>query len=272
MITVWHRAALLSAVLAVAAATLVLPGRASAVEPGFQVDITEAPRTFTAGDGARTVTAVASSEQNRCQKVRWSMLIAVDGPDLDEVKVARVEDDGDFPVQVQNAGDGTARITDVELDPGQLCRGRTVTARYRISFDDDTPSGQVSFRAQAFNAGRTLLQEASSSSQVEGEEPEEEKSPSPSPSPSPTEASPEPEESADDEETADPDPASSTDTDVAAVPAAGSDGGTPSLLGAGLIVGGILVFLGVGLLLRLRMRGRAPKHSAQLPTGFYPAN
>jgi hypothetical protein len=275
LIAVRHRAALLSAVLAVAAATLVLPGRASAVEPGFRVDITEAPRTFTPGDNARTVTVVASSDQNRCQKVRWSLLVEVDGLDLDEVEVARVEDDGDFPVRVQSAGNRTARITDVQLDPGQLCRGRTVTARYRIGFDDDAAKGQVTFRAQAFNAGRTLLQEASTRSLVEGEEPEEEKSPSPSPSAAESSRTPEPEDTADeetaDEGTAEPAPASS-DTDVASVPTSGADNGTPSLLGAGLIIGGILVFLGVGLLLRLRMRSREPKHSAQLPTGFYPAN
>ena len=264
-----HRAALLSAVLAVASATLILPGRAAAVEPGFQVDITELPETFTAGAGARTVTVVASSEQNRCQKVRWSLLISVDGPDLDDVEVARVEDDGDFPVQVQNAGAGAARITDVQLDPGRLCRGRTVTARYQVGFGDDADPGRVTFRAQAFDAGRTLLQEASSRSRVQGENAgrEESKSPSPEASPSPSESTAEPEA---EEETAEPDPAA-TEADVAAVPTSGTDSGTPSLLGAGLIVGGILVFLGVGLLLRLRMRGRAPKHGSQLPTGFYPA-
>jgi len=264
-----HRAALLSTILAVVAAMLVLPGRASAVVPGFKVDITELPATFTAGAGARTVTVVATSEQNRCQKVRWSMFIEVDGPDLDDVEVARVEDDGDFPVRVENAGNGTARITDVQLDPGQLCRGQTVTARYQIGFDDDADSGRVTFRAQAFNADRTLLQETSSSSQVRGEE-EAEESPSPEASPSPSESSPEPEESADDED-AEPEP-TSTEAEIAAVPASGNDTGTPSLLGAGLIIGGILVFLGVGLLLRLRMRSRQPQAGNQLPTGFYPAN
>ncbi len=264
-----HRAALLSAILAVVAATLVLPGRAAAVVPGFKVDITELPATFTAGAGARTVTVVASSEQNRCQKVRWSMFIEVDGPELNEVEVARVEDDGDFPVQVENAGDGTARITDVQLDPGQLCRGRTVTARYQIGFDDGADSGRVTFRAQAFNAGRTLLEETSSRSEVKGEEAEE--SPSPEASPSPSESSPEPEESADGDETAEPEP-TEPEADIAAVPASGDGSGTPSLLGAGLVVGGVLVFLGVGLLLRLRMRSRQPKPGHGLPTGFYPAN
>jgi hypothetical protein len=212
---------------------------------------------------------VATSEQNRCVKVRWSLLVEVDGPGLDEVEVAR-DEDGDFPVQVQNVAAGTARITDVQLDPGLLCRGRTVTARYQIAFDDDADPGRVTFRAQAFNAGRTLLQETSSRSEVKGEqeEPEESKSPSPSPS----ESSPGPaEEEADNEAAAEPQP-TSTDVDVAAVPTSGSNSGTPSLLGAGLIVGGILVFLGVGLLLRLRMRGRAPKHGSDLPTGFYPTN
>ena len=62
------------------------------------------------------------------------------------------------------------------------------------------------------------------------------------------------------------------DADLTAVPTSGNGSGTPSLLGAGLIVGGILVFLGVGLLLRLRLRNRNPKHGGQLPTSFYPAN
>ncbi|MEU8614532.1 hypothetical protein AB0C29_41755 [Actinoplanes sp. NPDC048791] len=269
MIAVRHRAALLCAILAATAATLIMPGRASAVEPGFQVEITELPRTFTAGADARQVTVVATSEQNRCVKVRWSLLLEVDGPGLDEVEVAR-DEDGDFPVQVQNVAAGTARITDVQLDPGLLCRGRTVTARYQIAFDDEAEPGRVTFRAQAFNAGRTLLQETSSRSEVKGEreEPEESESPSPSASPSPSESAEA--EEADDEATAEPEP-TDTDVDVAAVPT-GSNSGTPSLLGAGLIVGGILVFLGVGLLLRLRMRGRAPKHGTELPTGFYPTN
>jgi hypothetical protein len=270
LVAVRHRVALLSTVLAMVAATLALPGRASAVEPGFQVAITEVPGTFTAGARARTVTVVASSELNRCQKVRWSLIMQVSGPDLDEIEVARVEDNGSFPVQVETSGADTARITDVRLDPGQLCRGRTVTARYQVAFDDNSDSGQVLFQAQAFNAGRTLLQETTARSKITGEEPEAEPTKTPSEKPSPSKsASPEPEESATGEQADEPEPAKTQDN-VAAVPASGS-GGTPSLLGPGLIVGGILVFLGVGLLMRLRLRNRAPKHS-QVPTGFYPTH
>jgi hypothetical protein len=263
MIAVRHRTALLSTALAAVAATLALPGPASAVEPGFAVAITEAPATFTAGKQARTVTVVASSEQRRCQKVRWSLILQLDGPDLDQLQVARVENGRDFPVRVQNGGADTTRITDVRTDPGQLCRGRTVTARYQIAFDKDAAAGEVIIQAQAFNARQTLLQEATTRSRIAGREaakPTESPSPKPSPSETPTE------ESTDDQPAA-PDPAESEDG-LAAVPA--SDSGTPSLLGPGLIVGGILVFLGVGLLLRLRMRSREVKRH-QAPTGFYPA-
>lgn len=262
-----HRAALLSALLATAIATLAVPAPASAVEPGFQVAITEIPDRFTAGAAARTVTIVASSNKRLCIKIRWSLTLEVNGLDLDQIQVSRIEDDGAFPVSVQSGGK-TARITDVQLDPGQLCRGSTVTARYQVAFDDDTETGEVTFQGQAFTATGTLLQQASEQSRVLGEEPV--RTASPTAPPSPTAA---PEESADAEESeqadeeSTPDPAESDD-DIAAVPAS-SNG--PSLLGPGLIIGGILVFLGVGLLLRLRMRTRAAQDTA-LPTGFYPTH
>ena len=50
------------------------------------------------------------------------MVLTVDGADLDQVRVDRVEEDGNFPLRVRTEGD-TARLTDVRLDPGQLCRG-----------------------------------------------------------------------------------------------------------------------------------------------------
>ncbi|WP_305784223.1 hypothetical protein [Symbioplanes lichenis] len=258
-----YRAAAAGAALATAAALVTTPGAAAAVEPGFEVKITELPATFGAGAEARTLTVVVSSDRNRCIKVQWSLLAQVDGPDLDDLRVTRIEENGEFGVRRQEEGK-VARITDRELDPGQLCRGRTVTATYRISFDEDADTGRVLFQPQAFTQDGTLLQETSGTSPVVGQEPAATKSPSPSPTaePSPSETSlapidtPEPEKSAD---------------DIEAVPAAGG-GGPPSLLGPGLIVGALLVFVGVALLLRLRMRSReAERQAAALPTGFYPS-
>src|SRR6188768_2984362 len=103
MIAVRHRAAaLLVGILAIAAATLALPSPARAAVEGFKVTITELPDEFEAGAKARTVEVVASTDnQGRCRKVRWSMVLKVDGVDLDQVKVSRVEEDGDFPLRVQ---------------------------------------------------------------------------------------------------------------------------------------------------------------------------
>ncbi|MFI5938299.1 hypothetical protein [Actinoplanes sp. NPDC051494] len=263
---------MIAVALAVLGSILALPGRAAAVEPGFDVTITELPATFGAGAESRSLTVVASTDKRRCIKVRWSLLIRVDGPDLDEVKVTRVENDGEFAARRQDA-DNTARITDERVDPGQLCRGSTVTASYRVSFDEDADTGRILFQAQAFTAGGTLLQEATGQSPVVGQEPAATESPQESASPSP---SPSPEESdgvedADDAaETPDDDaPTSSSPGIIDAAPAS-AQGGGPSLLGPGLIVGALLVFIGVALLLRLRTRQRtAAAEAAELPTGFY---
>lgn len=259
-------AVLVSGVLATATAVLGVGAPASAAVEGFDVTITEVPDEFEAGADARTVEVVASTDdRGGCRKVRWSMVLRVDGVDLDQVRVSRVEEYDSFPLRVQSDGD-TARLTDVRFDPGSLCRGRTVTARYRVGFDDDADEGRVTFQAQAFDASTRLLQEATAISRVVGAADDDE----PSPSPSPSESEPEPEESEQPDEAAE-----ATDA-VAAPPAGGLDarpaagqGGAPSLLGPGLIVGAVLVFAGVGLLMRIRMRNRAPKRHA-MPSSFRP--
>jgi hypothetical protein len=254
-------AALLTSTL-VATALVALPAPAGAVVEGVEVTITELPDEFEAGADPRTVEVVASTDRRpdgqRCRKVRWSLLLQLDGADLDQVRVDRVEEDGAFPLRVQTEGD-TARLTDVQLDPGRLCPGRTVTARYRVAFDEDTPTGEVSFQAQAFGANDQLLQAASGASRVTGEEP--------APEPSPSEEATAP--AGPSEEAAAP---QAGDTGEPELSAAAGSGGTPSLLGPGLIIGAVLVFLGVGLLLRIRMRNRSARHSRRsMPRSVYPA-
>ena len=278
-----HRAGVFSTIVAVTAAAtttavVAVAGPAAAAVPGFDVRITELPDTFAAGGGPDTVTVVASTDTGRrCQKVRWSMLMRVDGVRLDQVKVDRIEDTGSFPLQVQATGD-TARLTDARLDPGTLCPGRTVTARYRVAFADDAAQGRVTFQAEAYDANERLLQQASATSQVVGEDDADddgaqEDEPAPSPSPSAAdeadeEATPEPTDGIDESAGDGTEPTSPAADSIAAVPA--SAGGSRGLLGAGLIIGAVLIFLGVGLLLRLRLRGR--RQDQPTPTGhFHPA-
>ena len=244
-------AALLGGVVAGLTAAALAPAAAQAA-PGFDVRITELPGRIEAGADPSTVTVVASTDVGRnCQKVRWSLVLTVDGLDLDQVRVDRVEDDGSFPLAVQSGGD-TARLTDRQLDPGELCRDRTVTARYRVAVDEDADGGEVSLQAQAFDRGAELLAEADGSVAVAaagGAEP----TPSPSDTPDPGESA-----EADDgggakaDETAAPGPSDEAGTAVRT----SGDSGTTSLLGVGLVIGALLIFLGVGILLRMQLRQR----------------
>jgi hypothetical protein len=266
MIAVRHRAALFSTTASTIVAlttTLVAMGApAAAAVPGFEVNITELPGTLAVGAGPGTIEVVASTNVGRgCQKVRWSMVMRTEQVGLEEVSIERIEETGAFPVQVQANGD-TARFTDVGFDPGALCRGRTVTARYQVSLGGGATDGRIVFQAEAYDTNERLLQLATASSQVVNGAQAAPPSPTEEALPSPSATEPTDDESAaveDPDGTPTPDEPSPTSGAIAAVPAAA--GGTPSLLGVGLIVGAVLIFLGVGLLLRLRLRSRGLKGS-----------
>ncbi len=245
--------------LALVAASLLWSAPASADVPGFEVEIGESPATFTIGKAARTLTAVASTDQSRrCRKVRWALALRTDGVSLDQVRVNRVENGRSFEVRTRVDEEG-GRVVDARPDPGELCRGRTVTGRWDIAFTgpDD---GTVTLEAVAAdNTGRVL---SSASTEVRVVSPVAAR-----PSATPSEPPPAEGEAAPEEESA---PAPEVTESAAALdPAAG----TPSVLGPGLIVGAVLVFLGVGLLLRIRARNRRnpawQSETQALPTGFY---
>ncbi|MEU4695397.1 hypothetical protein [Actinoplanes sp. NPDC023714] len=256
-----HFVAALGAVLAGAVLGTAAGSPARADEPGFSVRVT-APGDFVTGEAAQTVTAVVTSENRRCRKVRWALLVrsgpAGDGLSGDQLRVVRVEEDGEFGTSTSAEG-GTTTILDDRLDPGTLCRGRTVTGRWQVAFTGPD-AGRVRFEARAFDAQGTLLTTAGATTRVESDTP-----PSPSPSPSPTREEQAPAEAEAEDETPAAQPARESGDPQAALVAEDS-----FLLGPGLIVGGVFVFLGVLLLLRIRARSRAARLEAQtLPTGFY---
>ncbi|GAA2883430.1 hypothetical protein Acy02nite_07090 [Actinoplanes cyaneus] len=260
-----HLTALFAATLAGAAlgaSSLTAPARADV--PGFALSIT-APATFQAGGNAKTVTAVATSDQARCRKVRWTLVVRGGEVPLNRIGVTRVEDSGEFPTQVSVNGD-TATIVDQQLDPGTLCRNRTVTGKWqlRVSGND---GGEVGLEVRAADAVNTQLTSNTATTEVTTKV----ATASPTPKPSRTTASPsaEPtEEEAEDEPTeAAVKPPVNTTSATALVPASA---GQSNLLGPGLIVGGVFFFLGLLLLLRLRARTKeARREAGTLPTGFY---
>ncbi|MET7472096.1 hypothetical protein ACFYON_27650 [Micromonospora sp. NPDC005686] len=246
-----------------------LPARAAAA---FSTELSGLPDEFTAGNRVETLSAVVSrSDGGGCVKVRWSMLVRVQGLRLDQLKVDRVEDSGSFPLEIRTEGD-TARLTDRQLDPGVLCPGRTVTARYRVAFAEDVGRGRVSFAAEAYDPQLRLLARRTASRQVVGEGPE----------PTPSRSSAEPSESPSDEPPAEEpsdEPVTGERTDAAVVepPPPGGLAGRPvadsggfGVVQAAFLLGGLLLFLGAGLLLRMRrlLRPSAEAEPETLPPPF----
>ncbi|MCO1595827.1 hypothetical protein M8C17_11725 [Micromonospora sp. RHAY321] len=259
--TVWRYALRLGVVLAcLSGVELVLAAPAQAA---FATELSGLPARFTAGDQVRTVSAVVSQTDRRggCVKVRWSMVLSVQGIRLDQVKMDRVEETGDFPLEIRTEGD-VARLTDRQLDPGTLCPDRTVTARYRVAFAEDVTRGRVTLAAEAYDANLRLLARQTATRSVVGAG----GTPSSSAEPTGTPAEPsDPATAPGEQESTEP----IGDQEVAAAPPAPgrpvSQSGGFGVTQAAFLLGGLLLSLGLGLLLRLRHLTRVATAEADEP-------
>ncbi|RIV35602.1 hypothetical protein [Micromonospora radicis] len=244
---------------------------ATPAQAAFATELSGVPDQFTAGGRVATVSAVVSrTDQGGCLKVRWSMVLAVQGLRLDQVRVDRIEETGSFPVEVRVDGDA-ARLTDRQLDPGTLCPGRTVTAQYRIAIVGEVDQGRISLAAEAYDQNLQLLSRQAATREVVGRRaaaPPTTAAPTPSsvPTVDPAEEPAEvPTVDPADEETDATDDDAGAGGGAADPPAAGAAGNvTQSGTGIGLteaafLLGGLLLFLGVGLLMRLRQLTREPE-------------
>ncbi|MCX5117959.1 hypothetical protein OG992_12295 [Micromonospora sp. NBC_00362] len=257
VVTVWRYA--LRAGVVLACLSGVELAVAAPAQAAFTTEMSGLPGRFTAGEQVRTISAVVSQTDRRarCAKVRWSMVLTVQGGlRLDQVKMDRVEENGDFPLEIRTEGD-VARLTDRQLDPGTLCPGRTVTARYRVAFAEDVTQGRVTLAAEAYDANLRLLARQTATRSVVGV------GGAPTSTPKPTATPPEPTESAsapaEGESTATEEPVEEYPAD-AAPPAANrpvAQSGAFGVVQLAFLLGGLLLFLGVGLLLRLRHLTRA---------------
>jgi hypothetical protein len=260
-----------AAALAVAAATLAWAAPAVADTPGFAVKVTQAPDTFTVGKDAHTLSAVVSTSsdrlQHRCVKVRWALTISTKGVSLDQITVNRVEGGNSVPVRAALQGED-ARVVDEQVDPGQLCRDQSVTAKWAVSFTGPD-NGSVNFAMQALDQrGQVLATGGASARVVTAVADKPSRSPSASASATPT-FSPQPTEAV----------VANLPTSSSADPAALSNKSSGSdVLLPGILVGAVLVFAGVALLMRIRSRNRRPvagggpgwhQDTQMLPTGFY---
>lgn len=252
MVSGWRYALRIGVVLTCLAGAGLGAAAPAGAAAAFSTELSGLPDEFTAGDRVETLSAVVSrSDGGGCVKVRWSMLLRVQGLRLDQVKVDRVEDSGSFPLEIRTEGD-TARLTDRDLDPGLLCPGRTVTARYRVAFAEDVGRGRVSFAAEAYDPGLRLLARQTAAREVVGRKATAEPTET---TPEPTPSSAEPTDPATEEPVTD---EPSSEAAVVEPPPPGAAGRPVSTSGGfgvvqgAFLLGGLLVFLGAGLLLRMR--------------------
>ncbi|TDC72286.1 hypothetical protein E1193_28080 [Micromonospora sp. KC606] len=242
-------------VLACLSGTVLAAPQPSSAAAGFATVMSGLPDEFVADGEVRTLTAVVSrNDGGGCVKVRWSMVLTVDGLRLNQVKMDRVEEDGSFPVDIRTEG-SVARLTDRQLDPGVLCANQTVTARYRVAFDESVSQGRVTLAAEAYDPNLRLLARQSASRNVIGPG---FGVPTTVPTPSESAETVEPTESAVAVEPTE----EATEPAVAQVPPAtgrptsGTQAGGFGVVQAAFLLGALLLFLGVGLLLRLRQLTR----------------
>ncbi|MEH1164445.1 hypothetical protein V6V47_03565 [Micromonospora sp. CPCC 205539] len=253
MVVVWRYALRLGVVLA--GLTGVVLAQVGPAQAAFSTRLSGLPDRFTAGDGARTVSAVVSRTDGGCVRVRWSLVLTVQDIRLDQVKLDRVEETGTFPLDVRTDGD-VARLTDRRLDPGTLCPNRTVTARYRVAFNENVTRGRVTLAAEAYDANLRLLARQTATRSVVGAGAPATPTRAAEPTATPAEPSDPASEPAEAERTSTEEPIADQQVD-AAPPAAGANrpvaqSGGFGVVQAAFLLGGLLLFLGFGLLLRLR--------------------
>lgn len=261
MVTVLRYALRVGVVLACLAGVqgaMALPAQAA-----FGTELRGVPQEFTADGRVETIDAVVArtDRDGGCVKVRWSMVLQVQGMRLNQVRVDRIEETGSFPVSIRTEG-SSARVTDRQLDPGVSCPDRTVTATYRLAVTGDVGQGRISLAAEAYDVNNRLLSRQTATRAVFGAggrpEPTTAAPRDPEPTPEPTveptvEPSLEPtvEAAIPAEE-----PIESTDSTDVPAGAAGrptaQTGGGFGVVHAAFLLGGLLLFLGVSLLLRLR--------------------
>ncbi|MFC4148214.1 hypothetical protein ACFO0M_18330 [Micromonospora mangrovi] len=253
---------------------LVVVGASPALADGDRVEV-RAAGSFTAGGAPGGVAVEVRKRTDGCVLLRTALGLRLDGVRPDQVQV-QVNVAGQwFPVGVSGGG-GTVNSARTSPANPALCKGKSITVRYRVAFVAGAPGGRLTVVGEATNAVGRVLGRNAVASRVVGAEKTASASPTPSRKPSPT-PTPTPSASA---VATEPPSAADTASAVAAVldPATGSSvaaandtsGGSPIMW-----FGIALVLVGVALIVLLVRRNRTDKvddHAAGYPEVPLPRN
>ncbi|MGK5676346.1 hypothetical protein ACSNOB_26325 [Micromonospora sp. URMC 106] len=141
--------------------------------------------SFTAGGSAEGVSIEVRRRSDGCVLLRTALGLRLGGLRADQVR-AQVNVGGHwFPVSLSGGGGSVATPATSPANP-RLCKGKSITVRYRVAFAAGAPNGRLTVTGEASNALGRLLGRGAEASRVVGGRATASPSPTPSKKPSPT--------------------------------------------------------------------------------------
>ncbi|MEW2383129.1 hypothetical protein AB0873_13730 [Micromonospora sp. NPDC047707] len=189
--SVRRHAARLAAVSAVVGGLVAL-GATPALADEDSVRVGAAGR-FKAGGSAEGVAVEVRKRTDGCVLLRTALALRLDGLRADQVRVEVNAGGRWFPVALSGSGGGVSTAATSPANP-RLCKGKSITVRYRVAFAAGTPDGRLTVVGEATNAVGQVLGRGSDNSRVDGGRvsasptPSRSRTPSPTPSAAVTEA------------------------------------------------------------------------------------
>lgn len=189
--SVRRHAARLGAVCAVVGGLVAL-GASPAFADEDSVRVGAAGR-FTAGGSAEGVAVEVRKRTEGCVLLRTALALRLDGLQADQVQVQVNAGGRWFPVPLSGGGGGVNTAATSPANP-RLCKGKSITVRYRVAFAAGAPDGRLAVVGEATNAVGQVLGRGSDASRVVGGRasasptPSRTRTPSPTPSAAVTEA------------------------------------------------------------------------------------
>ncbi|MFI6779902.1 hypothetical protein [Micromonospora sp. NPDC050276] len=259
--TVRRRVARLAAVCGLAGG-LVMLGASPALADEDSVRV-GAASSFAAGGSAQGVNVAVRKRTDGCVLLRTALGFQLENLQPNQVAVEVNAGGRWFPVAVSG---GAGNVSTAQTSPSKptLCKGKSITVRYRVAFATDTPAGRLIVTGAGLRADGHLLGRASDAARLTGAR----VTPSPTPSKKPT-PTPSPTEAATVDEAVNPAAlgVASNPPDTTATAAESSGGGSPVMF-----FGIVLVAVGLLLIVLLFRRSRQDRKPTDEEPGILPGN
>lgn len=186
--TVRRRAAQLAAVCGLVGG-LVMLGASPALADDDSVRV-GAASSFAAGGSPQGVNVAVRKRTDGCVLLRTALGLRLEGLQPDQVKVEVNAGGRWFPVGVSGGG-GTVATAQTSPAKPTLCKGKSITVRYRVAFAAGVPGGQLVVSGAGVSATGQGLGRGSDTAKVTGARvtpsPTPSKKPTPTPTPTPSE-------------------------------------------------------------------------------------